>query len=286
MTEPIFLDPRAERVLEKMVFLPLKTFELWDPLLLPTEKFFLFCGQKGCGMFKAIWKTIGEVFDFHLIDIESDTCEQEFEAIAEFKPFLFIKHIHMIARRPKLLKRFKYTASEKCHFIIAFSNASMPELGEHWYWDQFKTKVGYGIPDAEMRCKLMRFWFESWKVHAEKNKIGSVELTEDDYRWLGEECAAYCTPRDIKTFARRIFTYCIDQYPEKSIVITKQLLIDNRFVYEPFGIPEAYCITERNAQQEQSKFTPDMVNALTLKQVEALQNATKRRRTETSMEIQ
>lgn len=69
-------------------------------------------------------------------------------------------------------------------------------------------------------------------------------------------------------------------------MITKQLLIDNRFVYEPFGIPEAYCITERNAQQEQSKFTPDMVNALTLKQVEALQNATKRRRTETSMEIQ
>lgn len=284
MTELIFLDPRVERMLSKMVFRPMQNEQLWNPLLLPMEKFFLICGQKGCGMFRAVVNAIG-IFDYHVIDVASDTCEDEFEALNVFKPFLLMKHIHLIYKRPRLLKRLKH--GRKSHYVIGFSNASINELGEHWYWEQFKTKVGYGVPDAETRHRMMRFWFEEWKKHAAASGIGGeVNLSEEDYRWLGEECAGYCTPRDIKHFAQRIFTHVLNEYPEKTVIINRKFLIEERFLLEPFGIPESYCITARDTQHEQSKFTPEMVNALTQQQVDEMKNASKRRRTETAFDIQ
>lgn len=246
-----FVPDNVKLWFDKEITRAITNSQLWHKEVAPIQRVFLLYGQSGTQMSKVVEQLLVEAkiesfqianySDVKNLEVVTDQLEKAKALV------LVINNIH------KLTENIKLTTLNYV-LIICISKTMFTNDD---FWKQFKVRIPMRLPTLEYYIAMMRYRIEEiWKAHWPN----SIKLTDEDYQWLGKECCAYCTPKDVILFTEKIFYKIIYMYPEEQLVITRAVLenTDNEFLYLPFGDGDTYCIVNEDKSRLQHRVDPDL----------------------------
>lgn len=247
MIEPVFIDPVLEATFSREILRPIQQPSLYHVDLLPPERLHLLYGQKGSGMKQALGTLLqrnGIDFKELILNDDRPFVEEQFKELKKGPQDMLL----VIQGTPKYYDRdFLHLKQLSFVFIICICN-DIPDDGDPFF-QQFKSRILMGVPGADFYLESLKYHFNKWAEW----KQGKITLTEDDYQHLSTICCAYCTPKDIKSFCRRVFRTLLDQ--NNKMEITRELL--DSLMYQPFhGSVDAPCIVNLDRSVLQEKYKP------------------------------
>lgn len=246
-----FVPDNVKRWFDREIARAITNSQLWHKEVAPIERVFLLYGQSGTQMPKVLEQLLIEAkIESYEIANYSDVKNLEVFNYQLKKPkalVLVINNIHKLAENIKLTT---------LNYVLIIGISKTMYTNDD-FWKQFKVRIPMRLPTLEYYVAMMRYRFEErWKVHWPN----SIKLTDEDYQWLGKECCAYCTPKDVILFTQKIFRKIINVHPEEQLVITRAVLenTDNEFLYLPFGDDNTYCIVNEDKSRLQHRVDPDL----------------------------
>lgn len=248
MQQPIWTDPGLANLFTNTIVRSRTMAHLWHPTLAPLPRLFLLFGQKGSGMEACVMRLIeqhGVDFAEWLITPFAKVTQAGLANLqGQRGELLVIRHGEHLPAHPDLFPvAFNLNAAlDGFKFVLVISQ-QYPQSNA--FWDQFKHRMLMSLPTREFSRSLLAYYFTAWAAHWTTSKMC---LSDEDLDHLAV-FAAFCTPRDIKLFARTVFTHVIDH----NVDITRDLL-EERFLHNTTGIEGVYSLTKDDHGQTQREY--------------------------------
>lgn len=276
-TKPIHIDARFKWIFERRLLRNLREPDLF--VVVPRDRYYLLYGQKGSGMRKCIEELlrVNKVapVNYKFLECTSDSAEMKaaFDRLLKQPgfPILVLLNAHLLLFHrelyPIILNLKKRL--ENVGYVIATSER-VPKDDEKPFWDQFHEDLRcvMSTPGPDFHRRLLKYYFDTWnkewtevtnKLLIDSSGSGPASPPIDVNLDQLVTCCDDATPRDIRLFCMRIFNAIRDNWPEKPLHVTMDLLMDmnNGFMFPMKGVMGTslyQSITDRDCTAAQNEF--------------------------------
>lgn len=250
MNPPIFVPSSLRDWFETHIVHPMKNPHLYNEELVPVRRLHLLYGQPGSGIKEALGYLLSEykVSDFTEIILNDDKefVLEQFQKVKQTDK----EHLMLIINgTPKFYDRdFNHLKQLRYLFIIVIGD-EIPD-DQLPFYAQIKTRVLMETPGVEFFADSLKYYMNEYMTWKKNPKL--VTLTDEDYEQIAIRCCAYCLPKDIRTFVRRLFRDKVLEQGE----ITREYV--DSLMFQPFhDTVDAPCIININRKQLQDRYDPN-----------------------------
>jgi hypothetical protein len=245
MNPPIFVPDSLRTWFENDIINPIKNPKQYHEDLRPVRRLHLLYGQPGSGMKEALGSLLLQYtikFTEMILNDDKEFVLDQFQKIKQTEKeqlMLIVTGTPMFYDRDfNHLKQLRYL------FIIVIGE-EIPDYQSPFY-RQFKSRVLMETPGVDFFVASMKYYMNEYVKW--KGDSNLVKLTDDDYEQIAIRCCAYCLPKDIRTFIRRLF--------RSQEEITREHV--DSLMFQPFhDTVDAPCIVNINRKPLQEKYHPD-----------------------------